>query len=641
MASITFNPGVNSVNPTVTLTVTQASQNVANNTSTVNYSLAISRPSAISSSTAKSYSIVINGTTVKSGTTTIGGSGNKTIASGSTTISHNADGTKSISFSFSLQYNITWAGVYLGTASKSGSMTLSTIPRASSISCNPTSVALGGSITVSISRASSSFTHTIQHDFYVGSWTTVATKTTATSVSFATALSWASRGAMKNQTSGGGRIRCITYNGNTQIGEKIINFTCTVPSSVVPTISSISVSDAAGYYSTYSGYVQGKSRPKVTISAAGAQGSTISSYTTKIGSASYSGSSFTAPAITSTGTITITTTVKDSRGRSASKSTSITGLAYATPTIASLTVTRANSSNTASSTGTYLKLTATGTISSLNSKNKKTYTIYYKASTASSYTTLTSGTASSYSISIAPGALGGSFATTTSYDIKLTITDNFTSVSRTATLATTSVLTNWRSTGKGLAIGKASEKDAFEVALPTELNSTLTAKGAATFSSTVTIGGKNVGTYLSQVDTNKSNISNLTSRVSAIETNLKPVQFMNNSNYTSIVTVGNLRGGRITNISGVKYGRVVMLYCQVNDITSGGGDVVLFTFKNKAYWPVAYGVTSAFINNTSCACYIGYFASDGHISWATNGSGTINASSKAMILFTLTYITAQ
>ena len=635
MASITFNPGVNSVNPTITLTVTQASQNVANNTSTVNYSLVISRPSAISSGAAKSYSIVINGTTVKSGTTTIGGSGNKTIASGSTTISHNADGTKSISFSFSLQYNITWAGVYLGTASKSGSMTLSTIPRASSISCSPTSVALGGSITVSISRASSSFTHTIQHDFYVGSWTTVATKTTATSVSFATALSWASRGAMKNQTSGGGRIRCITYNGNTQIGEKIINFTCTVPSSVVPTISSISVSDAAGYYSTYSGYVQGKSRPKVTISAAGAQGSTISSYTTKIGSASYSGSSFTAPAITSTGTITITTTVKDSRGRSASKSTSITGLAYATPTIASLTVTRANSSNTASSTGTYLKLTATGTISSLNSKNKKTYTIYYKASTASSYTTLTSGTASSYSISIAPGALGGSFATTTSYDIKLTITDNFTSVSRTATLATTSVLMNWRSTGKGLAIGKASEKDAFEVALPAEFTST------ASFSGTTTIGGKNVGTYLSQVDTNKTNISSLTSRVSAIETDLKPVGFLNNSNYRSIITVGNLRGGSIANISGVKYGRVVMLYCQINNITSGGTDATMFTFKSKEYWPIAYGVTNAFINKQDNVCYIGYFSSSGNISWSISGNGTINSSSKAMVLFTLTYITLQ
>ena len=635
MASITFNPGVNSVNPTITLTVTQASQNVANNTSTVNYSLVISRPSAISSGAAKSYSIVINGTTVKSGTTTIGGSGNKTIASGSTTISHNADGTKSISFSFSLQYNITWAGVYLGTASKSGSMTLSTIPRASSISCSPTSVALGGSITVSISRASSSFTHTIQHDFYVGSWTIVATKTTATSVSFATALSWASRGAMKNQTSGGGRIRCITYNGNTQIGEKIINFTCTVPSSVVPTISSISVSDAAGYYSTYSGYVQGKSRPKVTISAAGAQGSTISSYTTKIGSASYSGSSFTAPAITSTGTITITTTVKDSRGRSASKSTSITGLAYATPTIASLTVTRANSSNTASSTGTYLKLTATGTISSLNSKNKKTYTIYYKASTASSYTTLTSGTASSYSISIAPGALGGSFATTTSYDIKLTITDNFTSVSRTATLATTSVLMNWRSTGKGLAIGKASEKDAFEVALPAEFTST------ASFSGTTTIGGKNVGTYLSQVDTNKTNISSLTSRVSAIETDLKPVGFLNNSNYRSIITVGNLRGGSIANISGVKYGRVVMLYCQINNITSGGTDATMFTFKSKEYWPIAYGVTNAFINKQDNVCYIGYFSSSGNISWSISGNGTINSSSKAMVLFTLTYITLQ
>ena len=89
MASITYNPGINSVNPTVTLTVTQTSQSVANNTSTVNYSLVINRPSAISSNASKSFSIIINGSTVKSGTTTIGGSGSKTIASGTTTISHN------------------------------------------------------------------------------------------------------------------------------------------------------------------------------------------------------------------------------------------------------------------------------------------------------------------------------------------------------------------------------------------------------------------------------------------------------------------------------------------------------------------------------------------------------------------------
>lgn len=515
MASITYNPGINSVNPTVTLTVTQTSQSVANNTSTVNYSLVINRPSAISSNASKSFSIIINGSTVKSGTTTIGGSGSKTIASGTTTISHNADGTKSINFSFSLTMNISWNGRYIGTASKSGSMSLSTIPRASTITCSPTSVALGGKITVSINRASSSFTHTIQHDFYVGSWTTVATKTTSTSVSFNTSLSWASIGGMKNQTSGNGRIRCITYNGNTQIGEKIINFHCTVPDSVVPTISSLSVSDASGYYSTYSGYVQGKSRPKVTISASGAQGSTISSYSTKIGSTSYSGSSFTAPAITTTGTITITATVKDSRGRSASKSTTISVLSYSTPSIATFTASRVNSSGTASSSGTYLKISATGSISSLNSKNKKSYLIQYKASTASSYSNLTSGTASSYSISIATGALGGSFAATTSYEIKLTITDNFTSVSRTLTVPTTSLLLNWRSTGKGLAIGKASEKDGFEVALPSYFTST------ATFSGTTTIGGKNVGTYLSQVDTNKSNISSVTSRVTKIEQNIQ------------------------------------------------------------------------------------------------------------------------
>ena len=66
-----------------------------------------------------------------------------------------------------------------------------------------------------------------------------------------------------------------------------------------------------------------------------------------------------------------------------------------------------------------------------------------------------------------------------------------------------------------MAFCKASEKDGFEVALPSYFTST------ATFSGTTTIGGKNVGTYLSQVDTNKSNISSVTSRVTKIEQNIQ------------------------------------------------------------------------------------------------------------------------
>ena len=95
MASITIGSTSGS-RPYCTLSVTQSSQNIANNSSTVSYSLVLHRPSAISSSATKKWSCTINGT-VHSGSGTIGGSGNKTLLSGTQTISHNQDGTKSLS----------------------------------------------------------------------------------------------------------------------------------------------------------------------------------------------------------------------------------------------------------------------------------------------------------------------------------------------------------------------------------------------------------------------------------------------------------------------------------------------------------------------------------------------------------------
>ena len=98
MATCTYNPNINSSNPYAVLEVKQVSQSIDGNTSRVSWALRLYRPESISSSTSKSYSVTINGEVVASGNTTIGGSGTKTIASGTETISHNSDGTKTISF---------------------------------------------------------------------------------------------------------------------------------------------------------------------------------------------------------------------------------------------------------------------------------------------------------------------------------------------------------------------------------------------------------------------------------------------------------------------------------------------------------------------------------------------------------------
>lgn len=134
----------------VTLSWTLSSQNIANNASTIAWTLKGSG-SASGWVMSGGFKAVINGTTVYSSSTDsrIQLKNGTVVASGSLTIAHNSDGTKSFNLSCE-------AGVYTYavSVSASGTHTLNTIPRASSVSA--TSVNMGSATTITISRASSS-----------------------------------------------------------------------------------------------------------------------------------------------------------------------------------------------------------------------------------------------------------------------------------------------------------------------------------------------------------------------------------------------------------------------------------------------------------------------------------------------------
>ena len=200
----------------------QDSQSIANNTSVVGWHLQlVTTGGSISSSTSKSWNVTVNGSNY-SGTCTlgIGTNSTKTLASGSTTIAHNADGTKSFSFSFSQQFDISYSGVgWIGTKSGSGSGTLTTIPRTSSVSS--TNANIGENIKISINRASSSFTHTLSYSF-CNLTGTIATKTSSTSVSWTLPTSFYAQ--IPNSKSSWGTITCDTYSGSTKIGSSTCRF---------------------------------------------------------------------------------------------------------------------------------------------------------------------------------------------------------------------------------------------------------------------------------------------------------------------------------------------------------------------------------------------------------------------------------
>ena len=443
------------------------SQSVANNTSSVTAKVQLVSTGSsytINSSASKSGSLTINGTKYSfTFTAALSGSQTKTIYTKTVTVAHGSDGTKTCSFSATAGINVTLSGTYYGNVTASGSGTFNTIARASSISGVTSSVSINGTntCTVDISRKSSSFTHTVVFSF--GSYSK-STTGVGTSTSYAIPTSWIN--AMPNATSGTAKVTVTTYSGSTKIGSAVSkNFTVTVPASVVPTISSVAVADTTANQTTYGNMVQSKSKPKFTITAAGAYSSTIKTYKTVFEGKSYSGATPTASAITGSGSVTATITITDSRGRTASTTKSWTVAAYAAPKIASFTVTRCLADGTENYDGTYIKAAINYSISPVNNKNAASYTLDYKAKTSTTWTALTSGT--NYALNSTYTSTDGPFSPDSSYDVRLTVKDSFATITSTTDIPTAFTLMDFHAGGKAVAFGKVAEKtEGVEFGLP-------------------------------------------------------------------------------------------------------------------------------------------------------------------------------
>jgi len=454
MASVTWRSS-NSNAPYVVLYLSQSSQNVNNNTSTLLYELYLYRPYSISSSASKSYSINVNGSRVASGTTTIGGSGRKEIKSGYVTVSHNSDGTKSVSFSFSMQIDITFSGSWIGTVSGSSSMTLGTIPRKSSLSVG--NGTLNNSQTISISRASSSFTHTITYK--CGSYSgTIANKTSSTSVSWTPPLTLAN--ANTTGTSVSATITLTTYNGSSSLGSVSKNITYNIPSSVKPSINSVTVgSNPAEHLSTYGGYIRNRTKATFSISASTSYGSAIASYKVVVNGGTYSSSSssITSNNLTSAGSLTATITVTDKRGRTDSTTRTLTVLDYAPPVIDLAKLERCDQDGTLNSRGSYCKLSYKITTTALNNNNSKNYSYKIKLITDAEYTTVALPNTDyvEENFVVFPASISNS------YNIIVSAVDDFATTTKFLTLSAGSAIMNWLANKLGMAIGKVAELSGF------------------------------------------------------------------------------------------------------------------------------------------------------------------------------------
>lgn len=444
----------------------QSSQSVANNTTTIGWKLELVSGSSgyISSTTSKSWSVSVAGKNY-SGTNTVGIANNttKTLASGSTTISHNADGTKSFSYSFSQYFGITFSGASIGTISGSGSGTLNTIPRASQPSCitwpNTTQNVgnIGGTITIHMNRASSAFTHTVRYAW--GNKSANIATGVGGNTSWTIPLNFMDN--IPNATSGVGTIYVDTYNGSTHIGTKSVSFTATVPASVVPSIGTVTTSEAtSGLAAQFGAYVQNKSKITANISAAGAYSSTIKSYSTSFQGKVYTGSSWTSDLLTRSGTLDLVITVKDSRDRTATKTVTISVQAYSLPQVHAFTVDRCRADGTPDPDGTHALVAYSYSVASVGGKNTAAVKIDFKRFTAQAYAAgdvIMTGSQLAATGSVVSTAV---FSLDYQYDIRLTVTDWFgASAPYTATLQSDDVILDIKANGRGLGVGQTAEED--------------------------------------------------------------------------------------------------------------------------------------------------------------------------------------
>lgn len=431
----------------------RTSYSIANNTSTISWTLAGSRETD-GYVKAGGFKVTLDGETVYSISTNerLKLYNGTIVASGTKTFTHNDDGTKSFT-----AYAEGGIFTYEVNCTGSKTFTLDTIARASTISVS--NGTLGTSQTIGISKKISDSYHRIKYT--CGSESANITvdgsdRITGTSVDFTPPLSLASQNVSGTSVSIVYTLYTYMADG-TEVGTSTKTVTCAIPDSVKPTVE-ITVSDPTGYADIYGGYIQGHSKILVESDTTLAYGSSIQKKVITAEGKSYVytqplPTSVTIESISGSGTITVSITVTDGRGRSVTASTTITVLPYVAPVITLLNVHRCDEDGTENNVGSYAKATYSYTITSLSELNEKSATLKYKKSAENSYTSVSlTAVYAAENLEYIFAADDGS-----SYDIELVIEDAFGSASRKTSISTANVIMHYRADGTGIAFGKVSE----------------------------------------------------------------------------------------------------------------------------------------------------------------------------------------
>lgn len=444
--------------------IDEVSTDVSANTSTINWQLTVSRYTyyhTFNKQGDSTLSLTLDGQNVHSSNPIWEvWDGEVTLASGSSTISHNSDGRKTLPFSCTFNPN---NGLH-GTITVSGNLGLTAIPRSSSVSVS--AGVIGSAVTININRQSSSFKHTVRYS-WAGKSGTIATNVD-TSTSWTIPLDFAND--IPNSASGTGTVYVDTYSGSTKTGTQSTTLTASVPANVKPTFTGISLSDLNGAAQNLipngNTFIQVISNIKVAFNGAvGSYGSSITGFYAEIvgknQSTSSNGGSL--GIMNYHGTIKIRASVSDSRGRwSDAREVSVTVLEYFAPAL-SFSIARTGS------TSSTLTVTRNAKIAPLavsgSQKNSMRLTFKVARLGNNSYT-VDNGPATGSWTSISnlvnsQANLAGNYLANQSWVVIGALEDKFTRTEFMVNVATESVVLSYDRSGVG--VNKIREQGALDV----------------------------------------------------------------------------------------------------------------------------------------------------------------------------------
>lgn len=444
--------------------IDEVSTDVSANTSTINWQLTVSRYTyyhTFNKQGDSTLSLTLDGQNVHSSNPVWEvWDGEVTLASGSSTISHNSDGRKTLPFSCTFNPN---NGLH-GTITVSGNLGLTAIPRSSSVSVS--AGVIGSAVTININRQSSSFKHTVRYA-WAGKSGTIATNVD-TSTSWTIPLDFAND--IPNSASGTGTIYVDTYSGSTKTGTQSTTFTISVPANVKPTFTGVTLSDLNGAAQNLipnpDTFIQVISNIKVAFNGAvGSYGSSITGYYAEIvgknQSTSSNGGSL--GIMNYHGTIKIRASVSDSRGRwSDTREVSVTVLEYFAPAL-SFSIARTGSTSSTLTTTRNAKVAPL----TVSGSQKNTMSLAFKVARlgTNSYTVDTGPATGSWtSISNLVNSqanLAGNYLANQSWVVIGTLEDKFTRSDFMVNVATESVVLSYDRSGIG--VNKIREQGALDV----------------------------------------------------------------------------------------------------------------------------------------------------------------------------------